>query len=113
MTSDEMIRLPWSWRGPSRVEDDEGVYWELRIDELPDFCLFGETQDEVVRELTSALRAFLESYVEHGDTVPLPRLLDQWEFRSHVAEVLMASSPEAPEGQPRTGPVHPQRLVTA
>ncbi len=107
MTLDEMIALPWSWRGPSQIEDDKGVYWELRIDELPDFCVFGGTREEVARELISALRAFLESYDEHGDTVPLPALLDQWEFRSHVAEGLVASSTEAPEGQPRTGPVHP------
>lgn len=102
MTSDEMIGLPWSWRGPSQVEDDEGVYWELRIDELPDFCVFGGTRDEVARELISALRAFLESYDEHGDTVPLPALLDQWEFQSDVAEVLVAFSTEGAEDRPRT-----------
>lgn len=102
MTADEMIGLPWTWRGPREVKDEEGEYWEVRIEELPDFCVFGETPDEVIRELIPSLRAFLESYIEHGDPVPLPPLPDQWEFRSYVAGVVVAFRKEEPEGQPRT-----------
>ncbi len=101
MTSDDMLGLPWSWRGPTEVRDDDGTYWELRIDELPDFCVFGETRDAVSRELFPSLRAFLDSYVEHGDPVPLPEPLDRWVVCQRGLGALAVPPAEEPQAQPQ------------
>jgi predicted RNase H-like HicB family nuclease len=71
------MRAGWSWIGPTPVGDPEHPdYYELRIQELPDFFLAGETLDELYAELRPALRAFFESYAERGE--PLPPLPRKW-----------------------------------
>ena len=70
----ELVRLPWSIRGPSRIEDEHGtVHYAMRILELPDFFVAGATESEVLYEFRDALLAFLDSYIREGEVPPLPK----------------------------------------
>jgi hypothetical protein len=71
------IRAGWTWRGPTPVGDpDHPDYYEMRIQELPDFFLASTTKDDLYAELRPALRAFFESYTERGES--LPALPHKW-----------------------------------
>lgn len=73
LTSGQMVGLPWRWVGPTHERDEAGnEWWELRIEELPDFFVAAETHEGVIAEASAALTAFLESYVGAGETPPLP-----------------------------------------
>lgn len=72
LTLDQLVAMRWTWHGPRRVESGGSVHWELTIEELPDFFVAATTYDEVIAELRAALRAFLQSYLERGETPPLP-----------------------------------------
>ena len=78
LTLEQLVKLPWSWQGPTRVESEGEVHWELRIAELPDFFLAGENYDEVLQELRPALRAYLRSYLDRSQEPPLPLHPDLW-----------------------------------
>jgi hypothetical protein len=72
LTMSDMVRLPWHWHGPKRIQDPDGEYYELRIEELPDFFLAAPTRDQVLTACAQALAAFLHSYLDHGETPPFP-----------------------------------------
>ena len=83
MPIDQLVRLPWSFEGP--VADPDGGF-VIRIAELPGLVVAAETRDQVLVDLRLALRAFLESYTEFGETPPLPADLDGWQMElSHAA----------------------------
>jgi len=75
-TLKELVALPWSIRGPTPKQDEFGNgWWEIRVQELPDFFVAGESQDEAIAEYGPALVAFLRSYTEAGEqpgTLPDP-----------------------------------------
>jgi len=71
-TLDQLVAMRWTWHGPRQVESDGSLHWELTIEELPDFFVAATTYDEVIAELRPGLRAFLQSYLERGQTPPLP-----------------------------------------
>jgi predicted RNase H-like HicB family nuclease len=73
MTATEYLMLPWSIRGPLQVTDEHGNrHFEMRVGELPDFFVAGESENEVLYEFKKALLAFLESYVSEGEEPPHP-----------------------------------------
>ncbi len=76
-TVKQLLRMPWTFQGPTRVDVDPPHY-ELRVVELPDFFLAGETHEEVLNDLRPALETFLASYVEHGEDPPIPADLERW-----------------------------------
>ena len=80
MSSDVLgpyVRAGWTWIGPTPIGDPaQPDYYELRIQELPDFFLAGVTLDELYAELRPALRTFFESYTERNE--PLPPLPRKW-----------------------------------
>ena len=76
---DELLKLPWTWIGPIRVEEDGRVQYEIRIDELPEFIVAARRKKQAIDEAVPALRAYLESFVEHGETPPLPRVSGEWQ----------------------------------
>lgn len=76
-TLDGLMRLPWTLLGPERIDEDGG-YFAIRIAELPDFFVAGESEEEVNAEFTDALRAFLESYTARGELPPLPGRTGGW-----------------------------------
>jgi predicted RNase H-like HicB family nuclease len=79
LSLEDMLGLAWTWRGPTRIADENGEHYEMRIAELPDFFLAGESPEEVLRELRAALAAFLRSYTERGEDPPLPPT-DRWQI---------------------------------
>jgi predicted RNase H-like HicB family nuclease len=58
------------------LERDEhgNEWWEIRIEELPDFFVAARTRDEAIAEAAPALAAFLESYLGRGELPPLPEV---------------------------------------
>lgn len=78
-TLQELMMMPWTWVGPTKVTEGKRSHWELRIRELPDFLVAGRSEREVRVEAAAALEAFLASYVDAGETPPLP-LVPQWRF---------------------------------
>lgn len=47
--------------------------WFIRIKELPGCISQGETQEEALRMIDDALRGWLETEIEDGETIPEPR----------------------------------------
>ncbi len=73
MTLDEMMGLAWGWMGPAEVHESGGTpHFEIRIRELPDFFVAGRSREEALAGSRPALRAFLQSYLDHGEAPPLP-----------------------------------------
>jgi predicted RNase H-like HicB family nuclease len=107
MTIDELMALPWTWQGPALVQDEgEAPYYELRVAELPDFFVIGQTAEEARAESSPALRAFLSSYVEVGEEPTLPKRAGIWIWFSEKATLLTGA--QVP--QPR-GPVVPTQVL--
>lgn len=80
LTVPQMARLPWTFQGPRFMQPrPDETYFELRIAELPDFFIAGESVEEVLNGLPSALHAFLQSYVDAGETPPLPQDRSRWQ----------------------------------
>jgi predicted RNase H-like HicB family nuclease len=73
-----MVNLPWTWRGPNRVEEDGNIHWEITIDELPDFFVAAESHAAVLNELPAALKAFLQTYIDRDEIPPMPQQIDRW-----------------------------------
>ncbi len=73
-----LLAMGWTYVGPTRIQDGRDVWWEIRVKELPDFFVAGEDREGALRELRPALEAFLSSYLEAGDEVPIPAL--RWLF---------------------------------
>ncbi len=93
MRLDDLIQMPWSWLGPTEVPVDEGgPCYELRIAELPDFFVAGETREEVYAEAPEALRSFLLSYLERNEVPPLP---GGWERPAWRVWIRTSESPTA------------------
>jgi predicted RNase H-like HicB family nuclease len=67
------LRMPWTVR--RSVHDDDGEYVALHIDELPGFVVASADENELEQLFWEALPAFLESYLEEGETPPLPNAL--------------------------------------
>ena len=71
---DDLLLLPWERIGPYRAEDEDGVRFEIRIPQLRDFVVTGETEAEVRAEEDGALRAYLGAFLSTGVLPPLPPL---------------------------------------
>lgn len=71
MNSQELLCLPWTYR-VNPVVDGDVRYFELRIDELPDFFVALEPGQNVAAELQDALASFVESYTALGEMPPMP-----------------------------------------
>jgi hypothetical protein len=68
-----MVGLPWRWLGPTHERDEHGnEWWEVRIEELPEFFVAMPTSQAAIAEVGPALTAFLDSYLSQGETPPLP-----------------------------------------
>jgi predicted RNase H-like HicB family nuclease len=79
MTAAQMALLRWTFDGPHfRQPRLDETYFELRVKELPDFVVLGESVEEVLAEVTPALEAFLQSYLDAGEQPPLPEHRHVW-----------------------------------
>jgi len=72
MRADEMVMLPWTFRGPRRVTDALGTRVEMRVVELPGFVMEAGSESELRGGLRKALRSYLESLISAGQTPTLP-----------------------------------------
>jgi predicted RNase H-like HicB family nuclease len=76
VTAGLMVALPWAWVGPTKEKDEHGnVWYELRVEELPDFFVAAESEEAAIAEAGAALESFLESYLKTGEAPPLPKAL--------------------------------------
>lgn len=100
MTLGDMMGLRWGWQGPNEIrEPGEEPYFELRIRELPEFFVAGQTREEVLAAAGPALQAFLESFTEAGTRPPLP-VDQQVSWRVRILSFAVRSPQRAPaEGQ--------------
>lgn len=88
MTLDELMLLPWTLQGPTYVPDPDGAYWELRIEELPEFFVAAAGPGELMEETPHALATYLQSYLERGQMPPLPNPgRQQWVYALNSAPV--------------------------
>jgi predicted RNase H-like HicB family nuclease len=88
-TLNQLMRLPWTFVGPKEFEG----HFELRIAELPDFFLAGETKAEVLEDLRGALETFLQSFIAEGEEPPLPAHIDWW----RIVLAYSAAKPAEPD----------------
>lgn len=73
VTAAQLYRLPWTIQGPTHRTDEHGnQWWEIRVAELPEFFVAGETRDEAMTDYPDALTAFLGSYEAEGRLPPIP-----------------------------------------
>ncbi len=112
-TLDELVDLPWTWQGPTEVHDDGAAYWEIRVAELPEFFVAGETYDKVLSELPAALKAFLASYLERGESPPTPEHPERWRVVKVWSPAQAAAATRESDGSPGTQLGIPGDLVTA
>ena len=80
MTLDELLRLPWSWSGPTEVTEGGDTHFEVRIAELPEFYAAGATKEEAMEAANPSLRAYLLSFLENNEMPPLPAQAPTWHF---------------------------------
>lgn len=100
MSLQELLVLPWTWQGPKRVADEDGVRWELTIAELRDYFLVGDSPEAVLTEAWPALVAYLYSYTDRGEQPPVPQRAHTWRVvPPSVGEFPPITAP-APELQP-------------
>jgi hypothetical protein len=70
----DLVSLPWHWHGPTEARDEHGNLWsELRIEELADFFVAGETREAVLAQAPDALEAFLAAFEGDASWPLLPR----------------------------------------
>jgi hypothetical protein len=73
MTLSDYLRLPWT---VERSEfSDDGDYVVLEIRELPGFVVADRDENNLEREFWPALAAFLKSYTDAGEDVPVPEAM--------------------------------------
>jgi predicted RNase H-like HicB family nuclease len=91
------------------VEDEGGVYFALRIFELPGFLVAGRTEEEVLAESGDALETFLDSFLDRREPLPSPL----WQVEVYDASQdhsPVHSSTELEAAEPRTGSVEDLRF---
>jgi predicted RNase H-like HicB family nuclease len=72
ITAAMLVALPWSWVGPKLEVDGPSRSFVVRIRELPDFFVAAETKEQARVDAADALEAFIASYLQGSDVLPLP-----------------------------------------
>lgn len=66
----DLMQLPWTVVVERR--NDDGEYFVARVTELPGLIAVGENEAELEAALEDALSSHLKSYIQDGETPPLP-----------------------------------------
>ena len=74
-----MLYQPWTLR----VERTE-TGWQAFIEELPEYVAAADDADELQTAVWDSLRSLLMTYLEAGDTVPLPAMRNLESFRTLI-----------------------------
>ncbi len=94
LTASDYVALPWQWVGPVRQGDASGgTSYEIRVRELPDFLVAGASPEAVLADVAEALEAFIASYLDRGETPPLPESIRRADGRTAVIPFVPALAP--------------------
>jgi predicted RNase H-like HicB family nuclease len=78
------------------VHEDKGVYG-ISFPDFPGCVSGGHTLDEAMRRGRATLRAHVESMIEDGEAIPVPRSLDQLKhdpaFRQDISDGMIVALP--------------------
>lgn len=103
-----LYRLPWTVS--TEPGDDPGETL-IRVVELPAVVGCGSTEEEVATDFWGAMRAVLESYLHHGDPIPLPEGLGPLPWEPGAAgpmkvQLLFGELVESPSTEAQSEVVH-------
>lgn len=80
MTVEEYLELPYTIE-IVKDEGDDYAGWFARVVELPGCMTQADTFEELSELIRDAMRAWLESALEDGETIPLPRSIEDYSGR--------------------------------
>ena len=80
MTVEQYLELPYTIE-VTKDESDKYAGWFARVVELPGCMTQADTFEELSVMITDAMTAWLESALEDGESIPLPRSLEDYSGR--------------------------------
>ena len=80
MTVEQYLELPYTIE-VTKDESDEYVGWFARVVELPGCMTQADTFEELSVMIKDAMTAWIESALEDGESIPLPRSLEDYSGR--------------------------------
>lgn len=97
LTTEELMRMPWTIKGPTlrRPTDGSEEWWDILVEELPDFFVAGDTRDQVIEEYPDALYSFLATYAHPEELPPVP-IAVLWRWLASLTQ------PTATAGNPQS-----------
>jgi antitoxin HicB len=80
MTAEKYLELPYTIE-VTKDESDEYSGWFARVVELPGCMTQADTFEELSEMIRDAMRAWIESAQEDGESIPLPRSVEDYSGR--------------------------------
>ena len=80
MTVEQYLELPYTIE-VMKDESDDYSGWFARVVELPGCMTQADTFEELSGMIEDAMRAWIESALEDGEQIPLPRSIDDYSGR--------------------------------
>ncbi|MCB9108272.1 MAG: toxin-antitoxin system HicB family antitoxin [Anaerolineales bacterium] len=80
MTVEQYLELPYTIE-VIKDESDDYSGWFARVVELPGCMTQADTFEELSGMIEDAMRAWIESALEDGEQIPLPRSIDDYSGR--------------------------------
>ena len=80
MTVEQYLELPYTIE-VTKDESDEYAGWFARVVELPGCMTQADTFEELSVMIKDAMTAWIESALEDGESIPLPRSLEDYSGR--------------------------------
>ena len=71
MTIDEYLHAPYHFR-LQHLDDGDGPYWFVTVEELPGCMSDGETEAEAMENVRDAMNEWIAAAIEEGRPVPEP-----------------------------------------
>ena len=80
MTAEKYLDLPYTIE-VTKDESEEYSGWFARVVELPGCMTQADTFEELSAMIEDAMRAWIESALEDGESIPLPRSIEDYSGR--------------------------------
>lgn len=80
MTMEQYLELPYTIE-VTKDESDEYTGWFARVVELPGCMTQADTFEELSEMIKDAMTAWIESALEDGESIPLPRSIEDYSGR--------------------------------
>ena len=71
------MKLPYTYT-LTPINDESGLYYFAKVLELDGCMSDGKTKDEALGNLMEAMEVWLETGIEHNDTIPEPTPIDEY-----------------------------------